>query len=262
VTIIPPIVSNPLFQLFLLFVGLGLIWLANQRELNRAATGGDLSGLNVKQLFKSKWLKYALISAVGCSVFAGLGTFAVMAWHPPVYGPFREVYSEYAERLGRPLHYNATIAQGAYQGKFFHATVLWFGHPLKFYVIQGDGQWHEEHEDSFPLLRSSAGSFYEESFLRERFKPPPGFGPPFGSAAYLWSKEPKRWEQMIGWREWQCNFGGSLVQYQDFEHGRILGTFLFRPDEDSGEVFVLFDNHMWVSAYSGVKSQTNGCSIP
>ncbi|HYB76691.1 MAG TPA: hypothetical protein VEE85_00690, partial [Candidatus Bathyarchaeia archaeon] len=181
--------------------------------------------------------------------------------------PFDRLYKEYATQMGYPTS-DAESINIFYQAVHQRATFIWMDSPLKFYVVENAGGWHEELEDRLPPGGYGSCPWYCDDVLRTKFPPPePELGPPFGSAAYKWSKDPARWEHMIGWREWQCNFLQNAVQYQNFEHGRALGPMRFRPSysrdkfSSEGVVIVLLADGTWRTA-SSTTPQTYPCEEP
>lgn len=177
----------------------------------------------------------------------------------PVYDPFSKAYDEYHVQLGKPITKGQPVGEDAYQAKFQHATHIWS--PLAFYVLHGDGHWEQVPEDSIP---PDTKKWWDQKWLTEHFRPTLGFGPPEGSLAYLWDKDPKRWSK-IGWREWRCSKEAPIA-YQDFEKGRMVGVFRERPkDWDVGRVFIMFRDGTWQGAhvtYPAPHSAASECIEP
>ncbi|MHB8216040.1 MAG: hypothetical protein ACYDDS_08160 [Candidatus Sulfotelmatobacter sp.] len=258
-----PLLTNPIILAALMILGLLFIWVAASIEHQSATTMVKLSGIKWSEAFRNKWAERALITVLVVMPFTAGITYYVMQWKPPVYAPFRDTYKEYESPLGKPLSYETAIAHGAYQGTFRHATVIWISRPLKFYVLSDDGTWHEEWERSFPPVPYPEPPWYADDDLKRMFQPPSGSippaGPPSGSAAYHWWKDPTHWEKMLGWREWECTFKDDAIRYQDFAHGRVIGTFRFRPTTDEAELFILLNDHTWKSGYSSAKAEIEQC---
>lgn len=181
---------------------------------------------------------------------------------------FESLYKEYGQQLGQPTGPPENI-NIFYQAVHQSATFVWMDNPLKFYLVDKSGKWHEEIEDRLPPGGYGTCPWYCDDELRKMFPPPASdLGPPFGSAAYKWSKDPARWEQMLGWREWQCNFEANAVHYQNFEHGRALGPMRFRPSRaadkfsSNGLAVALLNDGTWRSAISRETPHTYPCEEP
>jgi hypothetical protein len=146
--------------------------------------------------------------------------------------------------LGKP-RLPAELALDAYQAVYENANILWVRSLLTIFVLPTDGPsrttWQVNDTDW-----SKDPKLFDDNWLRSQFTEIPADRyPPHGGVAYYWLQNPAQWK-VIGWRKWYCRFY-SQIRYQQFENGTVFGNFHLNPDEDAGQIFVLFKDGSWFS---------------
>jgi hypothetical protein len=265
---LPPVInllSRPFSGFLLILIGAVFIWW----EVHDI---GKEKGEPAKRRL-THYLRDAVICSAGVIVvlsFLGAISYEVIKWKFPeslkknatvqtyesaknilfeVYPPFQVAHEEYKSMLGDAIA-AAMInpnGNGGSQDEFEHAVILFLD---KLYVLYDDGHSMEKTEGGYPPQ-----NYFDPVWLRKTFEPPPGFGPPRGSAAEEWEKKSSEWKKNVGYTKWYCDF--ASLDYQKFEHGKILGVFVALPipakEQQRGLLYVLFDNRTWKSVLADVK---------
>jgi hypothetical protein len=86
--------------------------------------------------------------------------------------------------------------------------------------------------------------WWDDKFLREKFKVPQNKKPPEYRVAELWDQKPDQWK-WIGWREWSCPFTLEKFYYQKFESGIIFGVLPTSESLGSSQIIVVVDDGKW-----------------
>jgi hypothetical protein len=158
---------------------------------------------------------------------------------------FHDIFKRYRPFLGRPLA-NAMDVQGAaYQGRSKNATSLWT--MVAAYNMWDNGKWEPLRESTAP----PESEWNDYKWLQDHFSTDK---PPQGSMAYALDRDPDKWRN-IGELEWQCVATPHVV-YQDFKRGRLIGIFRAELYDDTGTIYILFNDGTWknefVETVSGV----------
>jgi hypothetical protein len=88
--------------------------------------------------------------------------------------------------------------------------------------------------------------WWDDKFLREKFKVPQNKKPPEYTVAELWDQKPDQWK-WIGWREWSCPFTLEKFYYQKFENGIIFGILPTSESLGSSQTIAVVDGGKWSS---------------
>jgi hypothetical protein len=177
---------------------------------------------------------------------------------------FKPAFKQYRNRLGSPITTPIRFSQGGYQAKYQYATILRSAEPHKLFVLHlkagQPSEWTQQFEDSVP----DEHKWYDEDELSKMpqfIGVPKDLHPPFASVAYLWTKSPAYWKDLVGWMEWHCSLRVAPPWIQEFEHGTIVGPFRFyRAVEGKGKVYILWSNGQWNSWDAPEIAQP--CQIP
>jgi hypothetical protein len=86
--------------------------------------------------------------------------------------------------------------------------------------------------------------WWDDKFLRDKFKVPKDKKPPEYTIAELWDQTPDKLK-WIGWREWSCSFTTEKFYYQKFEHGIIFGVVPTSETLGSSQIITVLDGGKW-----------------
>ncbi len=101
--------------------------------------------------------------------------------------------------------------------------------------------------------------WWDDAYLRSRFRPPKGKNPPEYRVAELWSENLDQWK-WIGWREWSCPFSMDTFYYQIFESGIIFGVLPTSETLGSSQIFMVLNSGEWSSI--APEDKVGGLSAP
>lgn len=91
-----------------------------------------------------------------------------------------------------------------------------------------------------------ARKWWDDVFLRSRFRPPKDKNPPEFMVAQAWEATPDQFK-WIGWREWSCPFALDKFYYQIFENGIIFGVLPTSETLGSSQIFTFLNTGEWSS---------------
>lgn len=86
--------------------------------------------------------------------------------------------------------------------------------------------------------------WWDDKFLRDKFKTPHDKKPPEYSVAELWDQKPDQLK-WIGWREWSCPFTFDKFYYQKFANGTIFGILPTSETLGSSQIITFIDGGKW-----------------
>jgi hypothetical protein len=164
----------------------------------------------------------------------------------PIHPPFRRFAARLGPATGLPEAATARtddIDRSAAQFVHEHAIVLWIKGRKVFYRLRRgkSGKW-DKYAHSQEVQDCE---WFQDDWLREKFRPPADKLPPTAGVAYEWSMNPSKWK-WIGWREPRRSYGlfGDKVFVQSFEKGHITGPWATGFKKEA-LVFVLFSDGSW-----------------
>jgi hypothetical protein len=91
-----------------------------------------------------------------------------------------------------------------------------------------------------------ARKWWDDAFLRSRFKAPKDKNPPESIVAVAWAANPDQFK-WIGWREWSCPFTLDKFYYQTFQNGIIFGVLPTNETLGSSQIFTFLNTGEWSS---------------
>jgi len=154
---------------------------------------------------------------------------------------FAIAYQYFGQRLGKPEADGMKMLVNTSEQRLANATSIWAMNSIGYVLWDGTKRWEVSGQTTPP----PRDQWLDDKWLREHFHPDGG-GPPTGDLAYTWEQSPDYWKRM-GMVQWRCGETPDVI-YQDFEHGRIIGVLRGTLYNDTGIIFVLFDDYTWESA--------------
>jgi hypothetical protein len=180
------------------------------------------------------------------AVSAGVFLISLYSWYydlgdPKVLDKFADIH-KINPALGGPL-IKAKNSETLYFAAYEHCIVIYLYSATIHYVIPRDPNRPVVISKIIDLARVSDPKYYDDKWLSEHFKAPPGKRPPIGGIAYEMERDPENWK-WIGWREWQLRSSRGSVQY--FQNGLIIGPMPYSTSlNDWRNIAIVYGTKEW-----------------
>jgi hypothetical protein len=159
------------------------------------------------------------------------------------------------QALGSPIGQIETTTD-VYQASHEHAMVVSLLPVQTVFAFPKDGRPATTYR--FATI-SDERKWWDDGFLRDRFKPPKDKKPPEYRVAEAWDQKPEQ-IKWIGWREWSCPFRLENFYYQQFENGIVFGILPTSESLGSSQIITFLNGGKW-SAIEPV-DKIGGVSAP